>query len=290
MSLAFADRDFYYGDPYFPPEEPVRGLLSKEYAASARASSSTPTATTRTSSPAIPTRSRAGPTRTSTCCEVERDAARTPATQDTAPPRSLAAKISRAFRGHDLDRGGGRGGLGGLGHAERRLGAGGHRGQDRRRPQPARAELRADEARESVQRDRAGQAPARDAHADARAEGRQARISPSPCRAATRRTRTSCSSSSNVVEFGMTCRRRPRRRTSTASRCAAPSARTSRGRAASCSRADAALGAHELRRMGYDADLRGAHLRPDQRDPVDREHGTMWGGSSNHGEDYGIAW
>src|SRR2546428_4415906 len=32
MSLAFADRDFYYGDPAFPPEEPVRGLLSKEYA------------------------------------------------------------------------------------------------------------------------------------------------------------------------------------------------------------------------------------------------------------------
>ena len=32
MSLAFADRDFYYGDPYFPPEEPTRGLLSKEYA------------------------------------------------------------------------------------------------------------------------------------------------------------------------------------------------------------------------------------------------------------------
>jgi gamma-glutamyltranspeptidase/glutathione hydrolase len=33
MNLAFADRDFYYGDPAFPPEEPVRGLLSKEYAA-----------------------------------------------------------------------------------------------------------------------------------------------------------------------------------------------------------------------------------------------------------------
>jgi gamma-glutamyltranspeptidase / glutathione hydrolase len=32
MSMAFADRDFYYGDPYFPPEEPTRGLLSKEYA------------------------------------------------------------------------------------------------------------------------------------------------------------------------------------------------------------------------------------------------------------------
>ena len=32
MSLAFADRDFYYGDPYFPPEEPIAGLLSKDYA------------------------------------------------------------------------------------------------------------------------------------------------------------------------------------------------------------------------------------------------------------------
>jgi gamma-glutamyltranspeptidase / glutathione hydrolase len=32
MNLAFADRDFYYGDPYFPPDEPRAGLLSKEYA------------------------------------------------------------------------------------------------------------------------------------------------------------------------------------------------------------------------------------------------------------------
>jgi gamma-glutamyltranspeptidase/glutathione hydrolase len=32
MNLAFADRDFYYGDPYFPPLPPMKGLLSKEYA------------------------------------------------------------------------------------------------------------------------------------------------------------------------------------------------------------------------------------------------------------------
>src|SRR5918995_4818161 len=32
MNLAYADRDFYYGDPYTPPAEPVAGLLSKEYA------------------------------------------------------------------------------------------------------------------------------------------------------------------------------------------------------------------------------------------------------------------
>ena len=32
MNLAFADRDFYYGDPYYPPAEPIEGLLSKAYA------------------------------------------------------------------------------------------------------------------------------------------------------------------------------------------------------------------------------------------------------------------
>jgi gamma-glutamyltranspeptidase/glutathione hydrolase len=32
MNLAFADRDFYYGDTSVPPEEPVAGLLSKDYA------------------------------------------------------------------------------------------------------------------------------------------------------------------------------------------------------------------------------------------------------------------
>lgn len=36
MNLAYADRDFYYGDPYFLPEEPIKGLLSKEYAAERR--------------------------------------------------------------------------------------------------------------------------------------------------------------------------------------------------------------------------------------------------------------
>jgi gamma-glutamyltranspeptidase/glutathione hydrolase len=32
MNLAYADRDFYYGDTSQPPEEPVAGLLSKDYA------------------------------------------------------------------------------------------------------------------------------------------------------------------------------------------------------------------------------------------------------------------
>lgn len=32
MNLSFADRDFYYGDSYFAPQEPMKGLLSKAYA------------------------------------------------------------------------------------------------------------------------------------------------------------------------------------------------------------------------------------------------------------------
>ena len=32
LNLTFADRDFYYGDPAFPPAEPMNGLLSKAYA------------------------------------------------------------------------------------------------------------------------------------------------------------------------------------------------------------------------------------------------------------------
>ena len=34
MNMTFADRDFYYGDPYYPPAEPLEGLLSREYAKS----------------------------------------------------------------------------------------------------------------------------------------------------------------------------------------------------------------------------------------------------------------
>ncbi|HEX4647944.1 MAG TPA: gamma-glutamyltransferase family protein [Steroidobacteraceae bacterium] len=32
MNLAYADRDFYYGDPSYSPPPPIAGLLSKEYA------------------------------------------------------------------------------------------------------------------------------------------------------------------------------------------------------------------------------------------------------------------
>jgi gamma-glutamyltranspeptidase / glutathione hydrolase len=47
---------------------------------------------------------------------------------------------------------------------------------------------------------------------------------------------------------------------------------------------------NDLRRMGYDMTFEDRTSGPINAIWLDREHGTMWGGSSNHGEDYGIAW
>jgi gamma-glutamyltranspeptidase/glutathione hydrolase len=42
--------------------------------------------------------------------------------------------------------------------------------------------------------------------------------------------------------------------------------------------------------MGYELVLRPRTSGPVNAIFFDREHGTFWGGSSNHGDDYGIAW
>ena len=46
----------------------------------------------------------------------------------------------------------------------------------------------------------------------------------------------------------------------------------------------------ELRAMGYDPVYRDRTSGPVNAILIDREHGTLWGASSNHGEDYGIGW
>jgi gamma-glutamyltranspeptidase/glutathione hydrolase len=46
----------------------------------------------------------------------------------------------------------------------------------------------------------------------------------------------------------------------------------------------------ELRRMGYRVETGAITSGPINAIFFDRRHGTMWGGSSHHGEDYGIAW
>ncbi len=45
-----------------------------------------------------------------------------------------------------------------------------------------------------------------------------------------------------------------------------------------------------LRRMGYTLTFAERTSGPINAILFDRKHRTMWGGSSNHGEDYGIAW
>jgi gamma-glutamyltranspeptidase/glutathione hydrolase len=46
----------------------------------------------------------------------------------------------------------------------------------------------------------------------------------------------------------------------------------------------------ELQGMGYKLDYEERTSGPINAIFFDREHGTFWGGSSNHGEDCGIAW
>jgi len=46
----------------------------------------------------------------------------------------------------------------------------------------------------------------------------------------------------------------------------------------------------ELRSMGYDLTFAPITSGPINAIMLDRKHGTIWGGSSNHGEDYGIGW
>ena len=46
----------------------------------------------------------------------------------------------------------------------------------------------------------------------------------------------------------------------------------------------------ELQRMGYKLQFEKLTSGPINAILFDRKHGSMWGGSSNHGEDYGIAW
>jgi gamma-glutamyltranspeptidase/glutathione hydrolase len=46
----------------------------------------------------------------------------------------------------------------------------------------------------------------------------------------------------------------------------------------------------ELQRMGYTLEFEKKTSGPINAILLDHEHHTMWGGSSDHGEDYGIGW
>ncbi len=46
----------------------------------------------------------------------------------------------------------------------------------------------------------------------------------------------------------------------------------------------------ELRQMGYTLSFEDRSSGPINAIYIDWKHGSLWGGSSNHGEDYGIGW
>jgi gamma-glutamyltranspeptidase / glutathione hydrolase len=46
----------------------------------------------------------------------------------------------------------------------------------------------------------------------------------------------------------------------------------------------------ELKRMGYTLDYQDRTSGPINAIYFDWKHGSFWGGSSNHGEDYGLGW
>ena len=46
----------------------------------------------------------------------------------------------------------------------------------------------------------------------------------------------------------------------------------------------------ELREMNYSLTFGARTSGPITAIQFDRKHGTLWGGASDHGDDYGIAW
>ena len=46
----------------------------------------------------------------------------------------------------------------------------------------------------------------------------------------------------------------------------------------------------DMQRRGYRLEYQERTSGPINAIFFDQKHGTLWGGSSNHGEDYGIAW
>ena len=189
MNLSFADRDFYYGDPYFPPEEPLEGLLSKEYARSrfAEINWTMNDPDVRPGDP-YPFMNAVNPFKeyldawTTIGGEGDLDHM---APGDVTPGRrggGGGTELGRqpgsvrggALHGYDLHPGGRRRGLGGFHHTQRGLDPGGHRRPDRSWPEPAGPEFRHRSGRQSLQRGGAGQTSEGHAHSRSGSERREA--------------------------------------------------------------------------------------------------------------------
>jgi gamma-glutamyltranspeptidase/glutathione hydrolase len=308
MSLAFADRDFYYGDPYFPPEEPMRGLLSKEYAKQ-RAKFINPERNDPEMGPGDPypfMGGQANPYRALLDTWNARPAADSgtpaPATQDTAQPSANLSSLPASRQSSDEEFT--RSFYSGTTSVEAADEEGwvvsvtpsggwvpaviaGHTGVG------------------LSQRAQSFVTDASEGPFNVIEPGKRPRVTLTPTLAlkggkpylgfavqgGDSQDQNLLQFFLDVVEFGMTVQEATE----------APNVNSFQMRSS--------FGAHEirpgrillaesmppwvqreLRRMGYELTFEERTSGPINAVMLDQKHGTIWGGSSNHGEDYGIAW
>jgi gamma-glutamyltranspeptidase/glutathione hydrolase len=291
MNLAYADRDFYYGDPYFPPEEPVRGLLSKEYAKS-RYGEINWTRNDPTVKPGDPYPYQGG-TNPFTALLSRWNNVVTTDSAATAPRSSLDS--DSAFRAHfyagttSIEAADQQGWVVSVTPSGGWIPAviAGHTGVG------------------LSQRAQAFATRVEDGPYNVIAPGKRPRVTLTPT-LATKEGRPYLAFAVqggdgqdqnllqwflNIVEFGMTPQQ-----AAEAHNINSYQMRSSFGQHES--RPGQLLVASAtpdsvrtvLRQMGYSLEFEERTSGPINGILFDREHGTMWGASSNHGEDYGIAW
>jgi gamma-glutamyltranspeptidase/glutathione hydrolase len=303
MSLAFADRDFYYGDPYFPPEEPIRGLLSKEYAKQ-RAALVNPARNDPNIKPGDPYPFQGQTNPYSALLEKWTTRPAAPATTTPAPTQDTVRPVSQNFIPADSDEDFKRAFYAGTTSVEAADEEGwvvsvtpsggwvpaviaGHTG------------VGLSQRAQSFVTDPA------ECPFNVIEPGKHPRVTLTPTLALKDGKPYLCFSVQggdsqdqnllqfflNVVEFGMTVQE-----ASEAPNINSFQMRSSFGEHES--RPGRILLAEamppwvraELRRMGYDETFEERTSGPINAILLDQAHATMWGGSSNHGEDYGIAW
>jgi gamma-glutamyltranspeptidase/glutathione hydrolase len=290
MNLAFADRDFYYGDAYAPPEEPVLGLLSKEYAREraklvdprrndARAAPGDPYPYQRTRNPYLDLLKR--------WSEPRRKG---PATGGT-PVAASDADFERAF------------------HAGTTSVIAADKEGWVVSVTPSGGWVPAVIAGETgiglSQRMQSFVTDAAENPFNVVAPGRQPRVTLTPSLAVKdgrpwlafavqggdAQDQDLLQFFLNVVEFGMTPQEAAEAPGFNSYQMRASfEAHESRPGRILLNDATPPWVRKELRAMGYDAIYRDRTSGPVNAILVDHRHGTLWGASSNHGEDYGIGW
>jgi gamma-glutamyltranspeptidase/glutathione hydrolase len=301
MSLAFADRDFYYGDPYYPPEEPVRGLLSKQYARE-RAKLIDPAKNDPTIKPGDPYPYQGGTNPFAallaswkTSDFAPPDAQAKSGQQDRVVPTPSAPESDSAFTESFYSGTTSIEAADAEGWVASVTPSGGW----------VPAVIAGRTGIGLSQRAQSFVTDAKDGPFNVIEPGKRPRVTLTPTLAlkdgqpylafavqgGDSQDQNLLQFFLNVVEFGMTVQQATE----------APNINSYQMRSS--------FGAHEsrpgrmlvatslpestreaLRRMGYALELEERTSGPINAILFDRAHGTMWGGSSNHGEDYGIAW